>query len=57
MLNQEIDRSLVKVCSDLNINSFEQKKIIKFLEYLTSGTSSESDQNMYIKNILEGLKD
>ena len=59
MLNNEIVNSLNEVCEELNVTQDNKNKIIKFLEYLASGASqktSESDQIMFIKNILDGLK-
>jgi hypothetical protein len=59
MLNNEIVNSLNEVCEELNVSQDNKNKIIKFLEYLASGTSqktSESDQIMFIKNILDWLK-
>ena len=60
MLNTEILNSLNEVCKEHDIAQDNKNQIIKFLEYLAGESSqktSESDQIMFIRNILDGLKD
>lgn len=60
MLNAEIINSLNEVCDERNVDKDSRNQIIKFLEYLAGGSSqktSESDQIMFIRNILDGFKD